>query len=167
MTNAEIDALHNIAPAVNPTKGPSLESADPQAEGEKADKGLQTSTRPRKTSVFDIPSSVNSQVCTAQPAIVCSGWVWKRGDWRNPSYKKRWFVLFEDGALDYFSSPNDPKTDRLGSLHCRRMHVEEDAGSNLQGMHRFAITGKGTRRLVLACPSLSERALWYHTIPTC
>ena len=117
--------------------------------------------------MFDIPSSVNSQVCTAQPATVCSGWVWKRGDWRNPSYKKRWFVLFEDGALDYFSSPHDPKTDRLGSLHCRRMHVEEDAGSNLQGMHRFAIKGKDTRRIVLACPSLSERALWYHTIPTC
>ena len=37
----------------------------------------------------------------------CSGWVYKRGDWRNPLFQKRWAVLTSDGWIKYYASKGE------------------------------------------------------------
>ena len=76
---------------------------------------------------------------------VCEGWVWKRGNWLNAKYQKRWFSL-RGGVLRYFKSDEEAASTRAeaqGTLSVARMHVEDDTGTD-QGpegpLAGFAIT---------------------------
>lgn len=99
------------------------------------------------------------------------GWCFKRGDWRNPTYQKRWFVLKGD-TLWYFKSKQDAEsTDNAsGSLCVRDMLVEADAGvhSGPEGsLLCFALTPADVaeneghvRRILCGCVSAEERDAW-------
>ena len=107
------------------------------------------------------------------------GWVYKRGDWRNPSYKKRWFVLRAHPdvrmgkQLSYWKSKDaaDAREPANGSLVVEGMHVEAETetgtGGSAQLLHGFAFTpqtgnenGHSIRRILCACETSEERDRW-------
>jgi len=99
------------------------------------------------------------------------GWVHKRGDWRNPTFQRRWFVL-EGGVLRYFKAKEDENSpDKAQAcLSLREMVVEADAGSEAGPDGKvwcFAFTPGDVqgneghhRRILCGCQSESERDAW-------
>ena len=65
------------------------------------------------------PTGAASRSRSNQVPPILEGFVWKQGDWRNPTYKKRWMVLRKEtvgSVLAYYRSKED-----------------SDSGSNLVG----------------------------------
>jgi hypothetical protein len=96
----------------------------------------------------------------------CSGWVYKRGDWRNPLFQKRWAVLTSDGWIKYYASKGESSKHGTskGSISCERLVIEEDTGMSLgSNLFCFSITvtfGTSKRKMHLACDTDTERLMW-------
>ena len=116
----------------------------------------------------------------AANGVVLEGWVYKQGDWRNPAFQKRWFVLRQHQdrergmILTYFTSKDSATTDSFsskGSLICQGMTVEnigEIRSSTLgKALECFAITsreGISIRRMVCGCETRRERRQWVNSL---
>ena len=79
--------------------------------------------------------------------VLLEGWVYKRGNWMNPSFKKRWFVMHEDQdgkgvQISYYKS--DKPADRarpLGCLSLDGMKIEVHAGEGMDcKLFSFSLT---------------------------
>ena len=101
--------------------------------------------------------------------VVCSGWVYKRGDWRNPRFQKRWMVLTTDGWLKYYKSESDagkPGAHHAsqGSIYCEKLVIEEDSGMSISGtLYCFSLRvtfGTSKRKMLCACDTDLERTTW-------
>ena len=125
------------------------------------------------------PIQRQSQSAARLCGSTLEGWVYKQGDWRNPSFKKRWFLLTQQAehphlpVLYYFKSRQDSHDAALssGALQCAGLLFEPDVGvenSAQSGpLHCFAMTSAAgsasttTRRIVCGCLSASERFRWH------
>lgn len=115
--------------------------------------------------------SPRSSIRGAHTEIICEGFVYKRGDWRNPSYKKRYMILTSN-VVTYYKTKEDRQADNApcGKFSSESLNVECDTGrcDGPDGlMACFAMTpanipfNKGhVRRILCGCDSLSERQKW-------
>ena len=84
----------------------------------------------------DVDTDADVSAALKVETIACEGWVHKRGDWRNPTFKRRWFVLKEHEnpgqgwVLRYYKSLDDGDGSLLpqGSLSVAGMLVQSNAG---------------------------------------
>ena len=112
--------------------------------------------------------------------VMRAGWVYKRGDWSNPAFKKRWFVLRggRRPMLAYYKRREDPDDHRpaKGYILVEGMKVAADTGSadGPEGqVECFAISAAGSdndgsarRRILCACESQDEREAWTRELRT-
>jgi hypothetical protein len=132
--------------------------ADAKAKSDRAQK--------RRSLVYDI---IGDHGLLSQRAPL-EGWVHKKGDWRNPTFQRRWFSLREHHdklrgmVLYYFAKEEDAK-DLMrckGSLVCTGMTIEENLGM-MNDLHCFAMTsteGTSNRRMVCGCETAHDRHRW-------
>jgi hypothetical protein len=112
--------------------------------------------------------------------IMLEGWVYKRGNWMNPSFKKRWFVMHEDRdgkgvQISYYKS--DRPADRVHPLGClslegMKAEVHADTGKKSRRFS-FSLTpsvkntnGNKTRTMVCAVETFEERRKWTEKLAT-
>jgi hypothetical protein len=112
--------------------------------------------------------------------VMHAGWVYKRGDWTNPAFKKRWFVLRggQRPTLSYYKTREDSDAHQppRGHVLVDGMEVASDTGSDdgPEGkVECFAISaasgpdnGGTARRILCACDSKEERAAWTRALLT-
>jgi hypothetical protein len=95
------------------------------------------------------------------PPPVKKGWLWKRGGWTNPSWKKRLFVLQrETGILRYFAGETGPPR---GALRLVELAVQAEAPEETRKgcEHCFRLARlDGGRVFVLRAKTEAERAEW-------
>lgn len=103
------------------------------------------------------------------PEYVVSGCVYKRGNWMNPTFQKRWMTLSFDGVLAYYLSENDQRTGTRncqGKLSCKGMKITEDTGQSIFSgkLFCFAVAASSRaldgRYMTLACDTNAERTEW-------
>jgi len=109
---------------------------------------------------------------TATRDAAFSGWIWKKGDWRNPYFQRRWGVL-QEGKLAYYKSEEDAREKKKarGEIAVAGMRIQRDTGSDLSPagdpLALFSITPTNTaenrghvRTIVLGAESQELRARW-------
>ena len=120
---------------------------------------------------YSIPSTGPGGFNTSFRVPKTAAFVYKKGDWKNPAFQSRYFVLqhtHSGPTLEYFLSEDDSRDSLLsrGSLSVQNMKIVPDFGvmeHKGQKLHCFSIqasAGTTKRPMVCGCEFAGERKMW-------